>query len=118
MFENEFKIYMGMLKSCAHTVQVNSFELFGFDLLIDSSLKVWLLEANSSPSLEYSNCEEKKLKAEIIRDVLQLVNPLSLDWKAIEDLLKQQVNLWSSPRRENRSDNPSIDIQRHLKVKS
>ena len=31
--------------------QVNSFELFGYDLMIDSKMKVWLIEVNSSPSM-------------------------------------------------------------------
>ena len=32
-----------------------NFELFGFDFMIDDQLKVWLLEANSDPSLGESN---------------------------------------------------------------
>jgi hypothetical protein len=31
--------------------QVNAFELFGYDLMMDSKMKVWLIEVNSSPSM-------------------------------------------------------------------
>ena len=30
----------------------NSFEFFGYDLMVDENLKVWLIEVNSSPSME------------------------------------------------------------------
>jgi tubulin monoglycylase TTLL3/8 len=30
----------------------NSFEVFGYDLMVDADLKVWLIEVNSSPSME------------------------------------------------------------------
>ena len=31
--------------------QANSFELFGYDLLLDSKLRIWLIEVNASPSM-------------------------------------------------------------------
>lgn len=31
--------------------QTNAFELFGYDLMMDSKMKMWLIEVNSSPSM-------------------------------------------------------------------
>ena len=30
----------------------NSFQFFGYDFMVDSDLKVWLIEVNSSPSMD------------------------------------------------------------------
>jgi tubulin monoglycylase TTLL3/8 len=32
----------------------NSFEFLGYDFMVDSDLKVWLIEVNSSPSMDHS----------------------------------------------------------------
>jgi len=33
----------------------NSFEFFGYDFMVDDEFKVWLIEVNSSPSMESKN---------------------------------------------------------------
>ena len=48
------------------------FEVYGFDILIDSKLKPWLLEVNISPSLSSSSPLDKKIKTMLICDVLNL----------------------------------------------
>ena len=51
----------------------NCFELFGFDLLVDSSWHVWLLEANAEPDFAQTGARLKPLMAEAVQGALQLV---------------------------------------------
>ncbi|XP_018430925.1 PREDICTED: tubulin polyglutamylase TTLL5, partial [Nanorana parkeri] len=51
----------------------NCFELYGFDVLIDSKMKPWLLEVNLSPSLACDAPLDLKVKASMISDMLTLV---------------------------------------------
>ena len=55
------------------THRTNCFEILGFDVLIDSDLKPWLLEVNISPSLSSSSPLDKKIKTMLICDSLNLV---------------------------------------------
>ncbi|KAM4662158.1 tubulin polyglutamylase TTLL5 isoform 2-T2 [Discoglossus pictus] len=57
----------------------NCFELYGFDVLIDSNLKPWLLEVNLSPSLACDAPLDLKVKASLISDMLTLVGVECLD---------------------------------------
>lgn len=50
----------------------NCFELYGFDVLIDSTLKPWLLEVNLSPSLNLSTPLDVKVKSAMLTDLLNL----------------------------------------------
>ena len=69
----------------------NSFELYGYDVLIDSDLKPWLVEINSSPSLGLDNELDHKIKRQLIYDTVRLVNPLPYDRKALEEVLSRRV---------------------------
>ena len=57
------------------------FEIYGFDILLDSKLKPWLLEVNISPSLSSSSPLDKKIKTMLICDVLNLVGVCAYDRK-------------------------------------
>jgi len=48
------------------------FEIYGFDILIDSSFKPWLLEVNVSPSLSSSSPMDKFIKTLLLSDSFYL----------------------------------------------
>lgn len=51
----------------------NCFDLYGFDVLIDSELKPWLMEVNLSPSLGTESPLDLHIKGNLIADTLNLV---------------------------------------------
>ena len=50
------------------------FEILGFDILIDSDLRPWLLEVNHSPSFTTDTPFDLKLKSDLIYDTVNLLN--------------------------------------------
>jgi len=49
-------------------------ELFGFDIMVDSNLKPWLLEVNSSPAMSMDNNIDYIIKPDLIKDIINLVH--------------------------------------------
>eukprot|EP00826_Nyctotherus_ovalis_P021080 TRINITY_DN16737_c0_g1_i5.p1 TRINITY_DN16737_c0_g1~~TRINITY_DN16737_c0_g1_i5.p1 ORF type:complete len:296 (+),score=67.59 TRINITY_DN16737_c0_g1_i5:73-960(+) len=54
-------------------MQNQCFDLFGFDIIIDDTLKPWLLEVNMSPSLSCSSKLDKQIKTLLLCDTLHLI---------------------------------------------
>ena len=54
------------------------FEMYGFDILIDATLKPWLIEVNASPSLTTTTEIDRKLKMQLLQDTFEIVVPS--DW--------------------------------------
>jgi len=52
------------------------FELYGYDVLLDDTCRPWLIEINASPSLSTNSVEDKILKKQLIRDVMDIVLPM------------------------------------------
>lgn len=50
------------------------FELYGFDIMIDSNLKPWLIEINGSPSMTANTPIDRALKNGLLDDTLTVVN--------------------------------------------
>jgi hypothetical protein len=51
----------------------NCFELLGFDILIDTDLKPWLMEVNLSPSLACDSPLDLKIKHSCFVDMMNLI---------------------------------------------
>lgn len=50
------------------------FELYGYDIIIDSDLKPWLLEVNASPSLTANTKEDYLMKTDMLHGMLDIVD--------------------------------------------
>ena len=53
--------------------RLNCFEVFGFDILLDSDLKPWLVEVNLSPSLAPDSPLDMTIKTSLITDTFNLI---------------------------------------------
>jgi hypothetical protein len=82
-----------------------TFELFGYDFMIDEQLKVWLIEVNSNPSLGESNKYLSKFMARALDDMLKLTldqifprPPDTMENTAVQELppFDNNRNLWRS----------------------
>jgi hypothetical protein len=73
----------------------NSFELFGYDVLVDDELRPWLLEVNASPSLAIDTPLDRQVKQQLIVDTLSVVDPLPFDRAELAALLERKVRTGS-----------------------
>ena len=74
-FEDIKNVIINSLKS-VEAVMFNDkhcFECYGYDILLDSNLKPWLIEINSSPSLSTTTKGDYVLKKKLINDVVDIV---------------------------------------------
>ena len=77
LITGEHPVLNGMKRNCSH--RTNWFELFGFDVLLDSDLKPWLLEVNLSPSLSSDSPLDFAIKTNLISDALNLAGIVKFD---------------------------------------
>lgn len=79
IISGEHHIFNAVKKTCVH--RSNCFELFGYDILIDSELKPWLIEINLSPSLACDSPLDLTIKTNLIADTLTMVGVKRFDRK-------------------------------------
>lgn len=66
------------------------FELLGVDILIDSSMKPFLLEVNRSPSFNIAGVIDERVKKNLLQDSFTLLN-LNYDRRSLWTLVEEEV---------------------------
>ena len=56
-----------------------SFEVYGFDIMIDAGMRPWLLEANLSPDMRHTTPLKKRIGPRMVEGLLSLVVDVGLD---------------------------------------
>ncbi|OQR97001.1 tubulin-tyrosine ligase family [Achlya hypogyna] len=76
----------------AITYQVNSFDVYGYDILLDDNYRPWLIEINSSPSMARENNLDYVIKDALMHDTMRVVRPLHFDRAALISVLKRRID--------------------------
>ena len=71
--------------------QPNSFELLGYDVMIDENRQCWLIEVNCSPSLHKEHLIDEIIKQNLIDDIVDLVEPIVYDHERLLDVLSRRI---------------------------
>lgn len=91
-----------------------AFELFGYDVMIDDNLNCYLIEVNSSPSLERSYMIDELIKQSLIDDIIELIDPPNFDRQECCEVFTERLarkGMPTTPKEDN------IDIARILRFK-
>nr|CAD7574267.1 unnamed protein product [Timema californicum] len=93
----------------AHDFTYACFELLGFDILLDNSLKPYILEVNHSPSYHTDACIDREVKEGLLTDTFQILNLIQTDKKKIieEDRRRIRERLLQGIFHKDSANNPS-----------
>ncbi|KAL4466855.1 hypothetical protein ABPG74_010452 [Tetrahymena malaccensis] len=93
----------------------NCFEIFGYDIIIDSSLKCCLLEINSSPSLARDFIIDDLIKQQMIDDAIDLVSPVQFDRLRLLEVLDRRIREEQGNKSNiNTTNNSKLQLNRDL----
>lgn len=59
-------------------------ELLGYDIMIDDQLNAWLIEVNSSPTMEYSTGVTKVLAQNVMESVVKIISDYHMAPKSVK----------------------------------
>lgn len=69
------------------------FEILGFDIILDDRLRPWLLEVNHSPAFSTGSPLDKKVKRQVIKEALEMLNLSPSDKKKYELQRRKEITL-------------------------
>lgn len=80
-------------QSCIKALDKKSrcFEILGFDILIDSDFKPWILEVNHSPSLACDSQFDADIKEKLIEEAIEIMNIDPMFRKKITELDRERT---------------------------
>lgn len=87
------KIAVESLESVKENVQYrkNTIEIFGYDFMIDENYKVWLIQVNSSPTMEYSTKVTTRLVQKGMSDLADLIQNYVMKGKNYQGQKAQEL---------------------------
>ena len=84
------------------------FEIFGYDFIIDSDFRPWILEINNNPGLGISSPVIQKLIPRMFDDALRLTLDKIFDTKYSNECFDENKNYKSKYKLEGFNDNENI----------
>ena len=85
------------------THRTNCFEILGFDILIDSDLKPWLLEVNLSSSMACDSPLDMSIKSNLVTDTMNLIGVKRFDRKkeSLNKIKHRMKGLYNKSKKSN-----------------
>jgi len=100
LISGEHYVQAGLKKYNTH--RNNCFEIFGYDILLDSDLKPWLVEVNLSPSLACESPMDLTIKTNLIADTFNMIGVKRFDRrKESQKKIKKRAQTGMSMSRSN-----------------
>lgn len=90
------------------------FELYGFDILIDSNLKPWIMEVNVCPSLSSSSPMDRKIKHILLTDTLNIIGMEHMTKKDKDNLNEKKKDRLFAMRQDRRFFSKNINNLENL----
>lgn len=101
---------------CPNPGYSRSFQLLGFDVMLDKNWKPWILEVNYRPSLQSGTRDETALKVELLKQVVSIAAPLDVIENVVRENKSWDYAAWCSYLEQNSDVLDRISTQRRRAV--